>query len=280
MDHKKIYNHKKVSQDYAERDYLDSAEARIIQDLKSLLPKFNMLDMGVGGGRTTKYFLPMVNSYIGADYAPNMIAQCRKKYKNKKIFEVLDVRNMDKFSNDMFDFVLFSYNGIDSFGIKDREAALKEIKRVLKNNGYFSFSSHNINWEDLYSLFKTKSIYKKLIGKYNFFDRKKCLKNIFIKSSLFLKAILINIRLNIQNRSFNIKFRINRLRKKGFMVLADNSLNGKASIAYTSYESQIKSLKSLGFANIHAYSINGISTTDEKELNKGGWIYYLCQIKK
>src|SRR5665811_2163389 len=124
MDQKNIYNHVRISKDYARRDYLDKAETQIIEELRDILPKLNMLDMGVGGGRTTGYFLPMVNSYIGADYAPNMIAECKKK----KIFEVLDVRNMDKFSDNMFDFVLFSYNGIDSFGPEDRETALKEIK--------------------------------------------------------------------------------------------------------------------------------------------------------
>ena len=119
-----------------------------------------MLDMGVGGGRTTRYFLPMASSYIGADYAPNMIAECKKKFKSKKIFEVLDVRNMGKFSDNMFDFILFSYNGIDSFGPEDRETALKEIKRVLRSDGYFSFSTHNINWYGLCDLLHLKTCLK------------------------------------------------------------------------------------------------------------------------
>ena len=280
MDQKRIYNHKKISQDYAKRDYLDKAETQIIQDLRNFLPKFNMLDMGVGGGRTTRYFLPMVNSYIGADYAPNMIVECKKKFKNKKIFEVLDVRNMDKFSDNMFDFVLFSYNGIDSFDLKDRDIALKEIKRVLRNGSYFAFSSHNINWEGLYSLFKIKNIYEKLINKSHIPDSGKSANNFFFKSIVFLKAIFINIRLNIQNKSLNIRFHIDSLRKEGFGRLTDNSLNGKVSIIYMSYKSQIKKLTELGFINISAYSINGIKTKDEVELNKGGWIYYLCQIKK
>ncbi|MCX6346883.1 MAG: class I SAM-dependent methyltransferase, partial [Actinobacteria bacterium] len=130
MDQKNIYNHVRISKDYARRDYLDKAEAQIIEELKDVLPKLNMLDMGVGAGRTTRYFLPLASSYIGADYAPNMIAECKKKFKSKKIFEVLDVRNMSKFSDNMFDFILFSYNGIDSFGPEDRETALMEIRRV------------------------------------------------------------------------------------------------------------------------------------------------------
>jgi ubiquinone/menaquinone biosynthesis C-methylase UbiE len=274
MDQKNIYNHVRISKDYAGRDYLDKAETRIIEELKDLLPRFNMLDMGVGAGRTTRYFLPLANSYIGADYAPNMIAECKKKFKSKKIFEVLDVRNMDKFSDNMFDFILFSYNGIDSFGLADREIALSEIKRVLRNGGYFSFSTHNINWKGLYDLFTFKNMFKRLTNK------KENTKNPFYKFIIFFKSLFINLRLNFQNKSFNIKTHIESLRKDGCGGLTDNSLNGKASIFYISYKSQIQQLKKFGFKDISAYSVNGIKTEDESELNKGGWIYYLCRLEK
>jgi len=56
IDQKNIYNNARISKDYASRDYLDKAETHIIEELKSMLPKFNMLDMGVGAGRTTGYF--------------------------------------------------------------------------------------------------------------------------------------------------------------------------------------------------------------------------------
>ena len=274
MDQKKIYNHVKISKDYARREYLDSPELKIIEELKVVLPKMNMLDMGVGGGRTTGHFLPLVNSYIGADYAPNMIAECKKKYKNKKIFEVLDVRDMSKFSDNMFDFILFSYNGIDSFGLQDREIALGEIKRVLRNDGYFSFSTHNINWNGLYELFTFKNIFRKHMAKA---ENKK---NPFLKFFTFFKAIFIIFRLNFQNKSFNIRSHVGHLRKEGYGSLIDNSLNGKASIFYISYKSQISQLKKFGFKNIGAYSALGIKTEDESELNKGGWIYYLCRLEK
>jgi len=274
MDQKKIYNHVKISRDYARRDYLDSPELKIIEELKDILPKSNMLDMGVGGGRTTGYFLPLVNSYIGADYAPNMIAECKKKFRNKKIFEVLDVRNMSKFSDNMFDFILFSYNGIDSFGLEDREIALKEIKRVLRNDGYFSFSTHNINWNGLYELFTIRNLFRRLINKA---ENKK---NPFLRIIIFFKSIFINLRLNFQNKSFNIKNHIRYLRKEGYGLVKDNSLNGKASIFYISYKSQILQLEKFGFKDITAYSAGGIKTKDENELNKGGWVYYLCRLEK
>jgi ubiquinone/menaquinone biosynthesis C-methylase UbiE len=272
MEHKKIYNHKKITSDYAARDYLDKAEKSIIEDLKPYLKDMSMLDMGVGAGRTTKYFLPLVNCYIGADYAPNMIEECRRKFSKRNIFEVVDVRNMKKFAGDMFDFVFFSYNGIDSFDEQSRLVALKEIKRVLRNNGFFAFSSHNINWEGIYDIFKFAYIFRKLVKK----NEGSFFRNIF----LFFKSFYFFFRLRILNKRLNITALIRSLRKEGHGILADNSLNGRVKIYYSSYAYQLKQLTEAGFENIKTYSVNGIKTDEDAELNKGGWIHYLCRLKK
>ena len=272
MEQKKVYNHKKITSDYAARDYLDKAEASIIESLKPYLKDMSMLDMGVGAGRTTKYFLPLVNCYIGADYAPNMIEECRRKFSQRNIFEVADVRDMRKFADNMFDFVLFSYNGIDSFAEKSRIAALCEIKRVLRNNGFFAFSTHNINWVDIFDIFRFRNIYRKLIKKNG--------NNFFRRITLFFKSFYFLLRLKILNKTLMMTSYIKRLQKEGHGILADNSLNGKVKIYYSSFSYQLKQLKAFGFYNIKAYSVNGLETCDEAELNKGGWIYYLCQLKK
>jgi ubiquinone/menaquinone biosynthesis C-methylase UbiE len=276
MDQRKVYNHKKITSDYASRDYIDNAEVSIIKELKPFLKDMSMLDMGVGAGRTTKYFMPLVNSYIGADYAPNMIEECRKKYRNKKIFEVIDVRDMRKFADDMFDFVLFSYNGIDSFDEKGRKTALKEIKRVLKSNGFFAFSSHNIDWSGIYDIFRLKGIFvrlnKKIQNQSGF---------LFIKKiQLIFKAVYYFVRLNILNKRIYMTSHINHLRKEGCGILADNSLDGKVKIFYSSYDYQVNQLKEYGFKDIKAFSINGMVASEKGELDNSAWIYYLCRIKK
>lgn len=272
MEQKKVYNHKKITADYAARDYLYKAEASIIESLRPYLKDMSMLDMGVGAGRTTKYFLPLVNCYIGADYAPNMIEECRKKFSRRNIFEVADVRDMKKFADDMFDFVLFSYNGIDSFDEKSRLVALSEIRRVLKNNGFFAFSTHNINWDGIYNIFRLRTIYRKLIKKNG--------KNFFKGIFLFFKSFYFLLRLSMLNKKLIMTAFIKRLQKEGHGALADNSLNGKVRIYYSSSGYQITQLKEFGFCKVKTYSVNGIETSDEAELNKGGWVYYLCQLKK
>jgi ubiquinone/menaquinone biosynthesis C-methylase UbiE len=273
FDHKILYNSESISREYAKRDYLEGAESAIIERFGSGFKEMDMLDMGVGGGRTTKYFAPLVGSYIGADYAPNMIARCKVKYRGKYCFVESDVRSMNMFGSNMFDFVLFSYNGIDSFSHEDRLAALKEIRRVLRSNGYFYFSSHNLNWENLPDLFSFKS------------DKTGTDKN--NGSGDFIKSIGANIksgfkklRLNILNRNLQRKDFVQRLRENQRGLLFDNSLNGKASVYYITRTEQIKQLEDVGFKNINTYSRNGTNTENEAILNKDGWIYYLCEVDK
>ena len=180
---------------------------------------------------------------------------------------------MNEFEDNSFDFVLFSFNGIDSFGPQDRLKALKEIRRVLKNNGYFCFSSHNLNWKNLHNLFSFK------LNDYNN-------KNIYgIKNPIKRQAYLFKtkyraFRLALLNKSFKMVDLIARFREKDYARIYDNSLNGKAKIYYISYNEQLRQLERAGFIEIFSYSRNGPKTTDEEELNNGGWIYYLCKADK
>jgi len=270
---KGLYNSKKIYNDYARRNYLEKPEITILDELFYQLASMDMLDMGVGGGRTTSYFAPAAKSYIGADYASQMIKVCREKFKDKYKFIESDVRSMNEFEDNSFDFVLFSYNGIDSFGHPDRLKALKEIRRVLKNNGYFCFSSHNLNWKNLHKLFSFK------LNDYNNKNMYE-IKNLIKRQTYLFKTKCRAFRLALLNKSFKMTYLIARLREKNYGHLYDNSLNGKAKIYYISYHEQLRQLKRAGFVEIFSYSRNGLKTTDEEELNKSGWIYYLCKADK
>jgi ubiquinone/menaquinone biosynthesis C-methylase UbiE len=270
---KGLYNSKKIYNDYAQRNYLEKSEIAILDELFCQLASMDMLDMGVGGGRTTSYFAPIAKSYIGADYASQMVKVCREKFKDKYKFIESDVRSMNEFEDNSFDFVLFSFNGIDSFGHQDRLKALKEIRRVLKNNGYFCFSSHNLNWKNLHNLFSFKL---------NDYNNKNMygIKNPIKRQTYLFKTKYRAFRLALLNKSFKMADLIARLREKDYGHIYDNSLNGKAKIYYISYHEQLRQLERAGFMEIFSYSRNGLKTTDEEELNNGGWIYYLCKADK
>ena len=278
VDHKILYNTEMLSKDYASRDYLEPAERAVMEILDSSLSSMKMLDMGVGGGRTTKYFAPVVLNYTGADYAPAMVNACIEKYGDDYFFITCDARDMEELSDNSFDFVLFSFNGIDSFSHEDRMAALKEIHRVLRPGGYFCFSSHNLNWNGLPGLFSLKPEKKAARNNGSGIDEdtKDFKKHI---DHGFRSAYKI-ARLSVLNRSFRMKRYISKLRKSERGHIYDNSLNGKAKVYYITKDEQIRQLEAEGYKNISTICSNGFITDNTALLNQDGWIYYLCQTGK
>lgn len=139
----------KVVEDYASDEWigLQKPEQVIFDEIKGVLPEWKMLDLGVGGGRTTYHFAPLVKEYVGVDISSNMIRKCREKYKQtpKIQFKVGNATKLDCFGNSCFDFVLFSFNGIDYVNHEQRLLILGEVSRVLKSGGLFWFSTHNLN---------------------------------------------------------------------------------------------------------------------------------------
>jgi ubiquinone/menaquinone biosynthesis C-methylase UbiE len=130
-------------------DYLRKPEVTILNELSEKLRDMKMLDIGVGAGRTTFFFACLTKEYVGIDYSPSMIAAAEKKFENypKKIsFLTMDARNMSFFPDGYFDFILFSYCGIDYVDHEDRIRILNEIRRLLRKGGFFSFSTHNLNY--------------------------------------------------------------------------------------------------------------------------------------
>ena len=100
-----------------------------------------MLDIGVGGGRTVALLAPRVRHYVGIDFIPALVEASRVR------FPINDIRDGDarklEFDDGEFDIAFFSINGLDSIGHDDRATALLEIRRVLKDDGVFLFSTHN-----------------------------------------------------------------------------------------------------------------------------------------
>jgi SAM-dependent methyltransferase len=130
-------------------DYLRKPEITVLDELREKLSNMKMLDIGVGAGRTTGHFACLTKEYVGIDYSPSMIATAKKKFQNypKRIsLLTMDARNMTFFPDGYFDFILFSYCGIDYVGHEDRLKILREVRRLLRKGGFFSFSTHNLNY--------------------------------------------------------------------------------------------------------------------------------------
>jgi ubiquinone/menaquinone biosynthesis C-methylase UbiE len=106
-------------------------------------PGSAILDLGVGGGRTTSYLANRASRYVGVDYAAAMVETCQAKFPGLE-FVVADAANLQAFPDASFDVVVFSFNGID-YVLPDesRRRCLGHIHRVLKAGGVMIFSSHN-----------------------------------------------------------------------------------------------------------------------------------------
>ncbi|WP_338413102.1 class I SAM-dependent methyltransferase [uncultured Sphaerotilus sp.] len=147
-----FYGSDDVVRRYARQSLLQLPEQAIFERIGPSLADSELLDLGVGGGRTTIALAQRCRRYLGADVAAPMVAACRERFsellKNPEIrFEVADARRMP-FAAASFDIVLFSFNGIDLVGADARATALAECRRVLRPGGHLVYSSHNLNWMD------------------------------------------------------------------------------------------------------------------------------------
>ena len=126
---------------YAALDYL-TACVRLLFGAY-IKPGSAVLDLGVGGGRTTPYLASRATRYVGVDYSTAMVQACRTKFADVE-FVVRDAADLSIFPDASFDAVVFAFNGID-FLVEhaDRKACLRHIFRVLKTSGVMIFSSHN-----------------------------------------------------------------------------------------------------------------------------------------
>jgi ubiquinone/menaquinone biosynthesis C-methylase UbiE len=137
----RIYNSGEIVAWYGRLAEITPAEKKIFDAFKDLFSS-RLLDIGIGGGRTTSFLLDKCADYTGIDYSSAFIHTCRKKFPGARILE-MDARNLSAFSDNSFEIANFSFNGIDYVNEEGRTKILREAFRVLKPGGTFFFSTHN-----------------------------------------------------------------------------------------------------------------------------------------
>ena len=253
IENKRMYENSAVVEGLSSVDYLEKPEEIVLNKLKSKFKKMKMLDIGVGGGRTTFHFAKLPKEYIGIDYAKNMTKACKKrflKFPKRTSFITCDARSMP-FRDQYFDFILFSFNGIDLMSHKDRLKAFEEIRRVGKENSFFCFSAHNLFFLDKLFSFELSRNPSKLCKKVRLF-----------------------LLLRIMNKD------IQELKKKSFVIINDPSHNCRELAYYIRPQDQIEQLITLGFKNIEVLSLDGKQIRDVIRLStiKDPWLHYLCLV--
>src|SRR5262245_30170182 len=97
-------------------DYFDGVSAlygaeRLLFD-RHVKAGSDILDLGVGTGRTTPYLARVASRYVGLDVSDAMVARCREKFPDLAFLH-LDATNLPTIADASFDVVVFSFNGID-----------------------------------------------------------------------------------------------------------------------------------------------------------------------
>jgi len=138
------YRRRRVVDGYQKksRSGLFAAE-RYCLDLLPSSRRGSILDIGIGGGRTTGPLSDMFAHYVGIDYSPEMIDAARLEYPDKDL-QVMDARRLQ--FDMQFDCVMFSHNGIDYTTYEDRQLVLKQIASLLRQGGFFIYSTHNLGF--------------------------------------------------------------------------------------------------------------------------------------
>jgi ubiquinone/menaquinone biosynthesis C-methylase UbiE len=258
LQNQQTYSRPEVAAGFARQSDLQPPEETILRLMLPRLLKARMLDLGVGGGRTTLHFAKWVREYVGADYSESMIAECERRFAGYPLelsFQVCDARSMTVFESHSFDFILFSFNGIDYVAHEDRLRVLGEIRRVGKPGGFFCFSSHNLNWCR------------------QFFEWRRL---VSLNPQFAIRTAKRLTRRFICNRGL----RASVARHASHMLFNDGAL-GRLRTYFIRPSQQLAQLRE-GFGGVRIFSLaSGGEITDREELERieEPWLYYLCEIR-
>jgi ubiquinone/menaquinone biosynthesis C-methylase UbiE len=256
-NNKIVYESKDVTRFYVEQNDLQKPETTILKELKSKLPEMRMLDIGVGGGRTTTHFAFLVKEYLGIDYSSQMVSACLEKFQDspqKISFLTADARTMKSFKNNSFDFVLFSFNGIDYMNHEDRIATLCEIRRLIKAGGYFCFSTHNLN-----------------------FLSNKCSIQLSKHPSILASRTYKFLQMRLLNKKEAWKAIRNSSQNQRHHMVNDGAHNFQLKTYYITPLEQLKQLSELGFSEIKMYSLTDGSEIKNPSKTMDHWVYFLSK---
>ena len=248
-----FYQNSGTASAYAVMSSLYPSEALILDTLRPLLATMDMLDLGVGAGRTTPHFAPFVRGYTGCDFSAAMIGECRRKFPQNE-FVTGDASNLDIFPDNSFDFILFSFNGLDCMNENLRAAALREMQRLLRPGGTLAFSSHNL-----------QSVPHARSTRHNM---------ALLRPSVLIGTMRSTARFLRRTRS--VVFAPDRQSA----LVTEMHLGHRVPIFFIRPAKQVEALKAMGWEAVKIIPCDSqmeIISPADIETAVAPWIYYLCQ---
>jgi SAM-dependent methyltransferase len=232
-------------------------EASIIERFDGSWSSIRMLDIGIGAGRTTTYFAPLAGEYVGVDYGAAFIEHCREVFGESDTvrFAVADARELDGAGLGTFDFILFSFNGIDYSDHLSRLRVLRNIRGALNRQGWFLFSSHSLfgvsKWWS-----SPRASWRHPVHSLVAFGRA------LVKAPFML---WLNRRVDLEAG-----------RAQGHVILNDGAHRLSLTTYYIDPAEQLVQLADAGFFLVAAFNPAG-DVIDPLETGERGWISYLVR---
>ena len=250
---KRGYERASTARDYT-RDVLYAAEVLILVKHREEILGRRVLDIGCGAGRTTPCLRRLASDYIGIDYSDVMLEYCLRRCGHARCIKC-DVRDMNVFEDESFDFALFSYNGLDSLEHNDRLKALTEIHRILAPGGLFVFSSHNRRFTGAEARPSVERTDDPVLWAKHAWKFVKCAWRHSSK-------------------------RREEMRTDEYAVLNDRAHNFAFLLYYINRDQQAEQLRRIGFVVEELYSKTGEVLGDGDDDTDTGWIYYVARKSK
>lgn len=256
INHRAMLSAKAVTE-YSWQDQLSPPERVLVDRLSAEMKDQPILDMGVGGGRTTAHLLAVSKDYTGIDYSDGMLGTCQRKHPGVK-FLLMDARDMAAFPTGSFALALFSCNGIGMVSHADRLKILAEVHRVLRPGGAFLVSSHNTNCPDhdaglALPEFPTVSMTKP------------------VRAAKALLRYALDSGLRVRNYRRLSK---QEIRVPDYSIINDRSQDYGVMLHYISLRKQREQLASVGFApNAEAYDLHGNQIRDGADTSDSSIMY-------
>ncbi|MES2403286.1 MAG: methyltransferase domain-containing protein [Pseudomonadota bacterium] len=212
----------------------------------------DVLDIGVGTGRTTAYLGPLARRYQAIDYSAAMVDRFKQNFTDVPI-ALADMADLRVFADASFDFVLATNNVLSAVGHEARLRTLQEIRRVLRPSGMLVFSSHNRN--DVHGL-----------GRH---FRPEFARNPLTQLALAARWCVA---------SFNhARLAHRQLFTDEYAIVNDEAHGGTLLHYYISPDRQRRQLASCGFELLEMYDRRGRPMSPGDDAARSQWVFYVAK---
>jgi SAM-dependent methyltransferase len=242
---------------------LKPAEHNALVLMADRIGEIEMLDLGIGGGRTGYTFAPLVRRYIGLDFSPRMIERARGLLGEEDSVSLVvgDARDLSSLREDPdfdgFDFVLFSFNGLGAVGHEDRLKVLDQVRSLIKPDGRFQFSSHSTG---ALPLTEERPVPAHLAG----------------SRAQKLLSPLANRRYARQARASNARLDLDEVRERGWAIVRDPAFDFGLDVYYVDAEFQVEQLREHGFEVEKIWDMRGREVALPYR-GRDVWLDYYCR---